>query len=163
MFTSPNRCLIGRIDPFGLAVNGNRELRSWHQRGKYRIRVYWAVAWSRTPSHAAAAADCCKPVVPLQEQRARVIDHIRSQGYFVVDSEPSHNVLIAHPRVAMIRGDDISYDAVRTPMDLPIAKEVIAAGERARGKVVKWPTMGGSVPLVAMERAANTHTITVPM
>jgi acetylornithine deacetylase/succinyl-diaminopimelate desuccinylase-like protein len=28
---------------------------------------------------------------------------------------------------------------------------------------VKWPTMGGSVPLGAMERAANTHTITVPI
>jgi acetylornithine deacetylase/succinyl-diaminopimelate desuccinylase-like protein len=28
---------------------------------------------------------------------------------------------------------------------------------------VKWPTMGGSVPLGAMERAANTRTITVPI
>ena len=53
--------------------------------------------------------------------------------------------------------------AYRTPMDLPIAEKVIAAVESARGKVVKWPTMGGSVPLGAMERAANTHTITVPI
>src|SRR5215471_14608137 len=56
-----------------------------------------------------------------------------------------------------------SYDAVHTPMDLIIAKEVIAPVESARGKVVKWPTMGGSVPLGAMERAANTHTITAPI
>lgn len=98
-----------------------------------------------------------------QEQQERVIDYIRSQGYFVVDSEPSRDVLLAHPRVAMVKGDDFSYDAVRTPMDLPIAGEVIAAVESARGKVVKWPTMGGSVPLGAMERAANTHTITVPI
>jgi acetylornithine deacetylase/succinyl-diaminopimelate desuccinylase-like protein len=98
-----------------------------------------------------------------QEQQKRVIEHIRSQGYFVVDSEPSREVLLAHPRVAMVKGDDFSYDAVRTPMDLPIAGEVIAAVESARGKVVKWPTMGGSVPLGAMERAADTHTITVPI
>jgi len=98
-----------------------------------------------------------------QEQRQRVIDYIRSQSYFVVDSEPSRDVLLANPRVAMVKGDEFSYDAVRTPMDLPIAKEVIAAVESARGKVVKWPTMGGSVPLGAMERAANTHTITVPI
>lgn len=98
-----------------------------------------------------------------QEQQQRVIDYIRQQGYFIVDSEPSHEVLLAHPRVAMVRGDDFSYDAVRTPMDLPIAQEVIAAVESARGKVVKWPTMGGSVPLGAMERAANTQTITVPI
>jgi acetylornithine deacetylase/succinyl-diaminopimelate desuccinylase-like protein len=29
--------------------------------------------------------------------------------------------------------------------------------------VVKWPTMGGSVPLGAMERAADTHTIIIPI
>lgn len=98
-----------------------------------------------------------------QEQQKRVIDYLRSQGYFVVDSEPSRDVLLAHPRVAMIKGDDSSYDAVRTPMNLPMAGEVIAAVESARGQVVKWPTMGGSVPLGAMERAAMTHTITVPI
>lgn len=98
-----------------------------------------------------------------QEQQQRVTDYIRSRGYFVVDSEPSREVLLAHARVAMVKGDGFSYDAVRTPMDLPIAREVIAAVESARGKVVKWPTMGGSVPLGAMERAANTHTITVPI
>jgi len=98
-----------------------------------------------------------------QEQQKRVIDYIRSQGYFVVDSGPSRDVLLAHPRVAMVKGDGFSYDAVRTPMDLAMAEKVIAAVESARGKVVKWPTMGGSVPLGAMERAANTHTITVPI
>jgi acetylornithine deacetylase/succinyl-diaminopimelate desuccinylase-like protein len=98
-----------------------------------------------------------------REQQDRVIDYIRSQGYFVVDSEPSREVLLAHPRVAMVKRDEASYDAVRTPMDLPIAQEVIAAVESAHGKVVKWPTMGGSVPLGAMNRAADTHTITVPI
>jgi acetylornithine deacetylase/succinyl-diaminopimelate desuccinylase-like protein len=96
-----------------------------------------------------------------QEQQKRVIEYIRSQGYFVVDSEPSRDVLLGNPRVAMVKGDEFSYNAVRTPMDLPIAKAVISAVESARGKVATWPTMGGSVPLGAMERAANTRTITV--
>ena len=98
-----------------------------------------------------------------QEQQRRVIEYIRAQGYYVVDSEPSRDVLLAHSRVAMVKGDDFSYDAVRTPMDLPVAREVIAAVESARGKVVEWPTAGGSVPLGAMERAASTHTIGVPI
>ena len=98
-----------------------------------------------------------------REQQDRVIDYIRSQGYFIVDSEPSREILLAHPRVAMVKRDEASYDAVRTPMDLPISREVIAAVESARGKVVKWPTMGGSVPMGAMERAAETLTITVPI
>jgi len=98
-----------------------------------------------------------------REQQQRVIDYIQSQGYFVVQTEPSHEILLAHPRVAMIEADESSYDASRTPMDLPIAQRVVAAVESARGPVVKWPTMGGSVPLGAMERAANTHTIIIPI
>ena len=98
-----------------------------------------------------------------REQQQRVIDYIRSQGYFVVDHEPTQQELTGHARVAMVERNENSYNAVRTPMDLPIAQEVIQAVESARGKVVLLPTMGGSVPLGAMERAAETCTITVPI
>jgi acetylornithine deacetylase/succinyl-diaminopimelate desuccinylase-like protein len=98
-----------------------------------------------------------------REQQDRVIDYIRSQGYFVTEKEPTPEELLSHPRVAKVRRDLASYDAVRTPMDLPIAQKVIKAVESARGEVVKWPTMGGSVPLGAMERAANTRTINIPI
>jgi acetylornithine deacetylase/succinyl-diaminopimelate desuccinylase-like protein len=96
-------------------------------------------------------------------QQQRVVDYVRSRGYFVVDHDPSKEELTSHPRVAKIVSDPASYNAVRTPMDLPIAKEVIEAVSSARGDVVLLPTMGGSVPLGAMERAAQTRTITVPI
>ena len=96
-------------------------------------------------------------------QQQRVIDYVSARGYFVVDHDPSKDELTAHPRVAKIISDPASYNAVRTPMDLPIAKEVIEAVSSARGDVVLLPTMGGSVPLGAMERAAQTRTITVPI
>ena len=48
-------------------------------------------------------------------------------------------------------------------MDLPIAQDVIAAVESARGPVVKLPTMGGSVPLEVIEKTLGTQTITVPI
>lgn len=101
--------------------------------------------------------------VDWQEQQQRVIEYIRLHGYFVVDSDPSQEVLTGHPMVAKVVRDTAGYNAVRTPMDLPIAQEVIAAVKSARGEVVLLPTMGGSVPLGAMERAANTRTITVPI
>jgi acetylornithine deacetylase/succinyl-diaminopimelate desuccinylase-like protein len=63
----------------------------------------------------------------------------------------------------MVVRDEAGYNAVRTPMDLPIAREVIEAVKRARKDAVLLPTMGGSVPLGAMERAAQTRTITVPI
>lgn len=97
----------------------------------------------------------------LQQQRVR--NFVASQGYFVVDREPTQLELMAHPRVARVLLDSSGYNAVRTPMDLPIAQEVVHAVESARGPVVLLPTMGGSVPLEAMERAAHTRTITVPI
>ncbi len=101
--------------------------------------------------------------IDWREQQQRVIDFIQSRGYFIVESEPSRETLLAHSQVARVVRDPASYNAVRTPMDLPIAQEVIRAVEQARGEVVLLPTMGGSVPLGAMERAARTHTITVPI
>jgi acetylornithine deacetylase/succinyl-diaminopimelate desuccinylase-like protein len=100
--------------------------------------------------------------IDWQKQQDRVIDYIRSQGYFVTDTEPDAQTLLSHPKVAFVKRDS-GYNAVRTPIDLPIAKEVIAAVGTAHQPVVLWPTMGGSVPLGAIERAASTHTITVPI
>ncbi len=96
-------------------------------------------------------------------QQQRVVDYVATQGYFVTDAPPDKTMLMAHPRVAFVDRDKVGYNAVRTPMDLPIAKEVIAAVESARGPVVKLPTMGGSVPLEVIEKALGTHTITVPI
>ena len=100
--------------------------------------------------------------IDWREQQNRVVEYIRSQGYYVTESEPDAQILLSHPKVALVKRDS-GYNAVRTPMDLPMAKEVIAAVETAHQPVVLWPTMGGSVPLGAIERAASTHTITVPI
>jgi acetylornithine deacetylase/succinyl-diaminopimelate desuccinylase-like protein len=89
--------------------------------------------------------------------------HIANQGYFVVDAVPDAATLMSHPRVLYMKIDEFAYDAVRTPMDLPIAKAVRAAAERARKPVIALPTMGGSLPLIMIERQLNVHTIVVPM
>jgi acetylornithine deacetylase/succinyl-diaminopimelate desuccinylase-like protein len=116
------------------------------------------------PSTAIADIDLRLVVgIDWKVQQQRFIDYVRARGYFVVDHDPSKQELTSHPRVAKIVSDPASYNAVRTPMELPIAREVIAAASSARGDVVLLPTMGGSVPLGAMERAAQTRTITVPI
>jgi acetylornithine deacetylase/succinyl-diaminopimelate desuccinylase-like protein len=131
------------------------------------------------PPTAAADLDLRLVVgIDWRVQQQRVVDYVRSRGYFIVDTEPTQQILTTHPRVAMIVRDQASYNAVRTPMDLPIAKLVIAAVQSAAtenasslkstssvrsSQVVLLPTMGGSVPLGAMERAAHTRTITVPI
>jgi acetylornithine deacetylase/succinyl-diaminopimelate desuccinylase-like protein len=92
----------------------------------------------------------------------RVVDHIRKQGFFVVDREPSQEIRIAHPKLVsvVIRGGEA---AIRTPMDLPISQEVIRIVESARGPTVKLPNMGGGLPLLSVERPLGTRTIVIPI
>ena len=92
----------------------------------------------------------------------QITDHIRKQGFFVVDREPTADERRAHPKVAKVV---IGRPAVgsRTPMDLPISQEVIRAVESVRGRAVKLPTMGGGLPLEAIERPLGTRTIVIPI
>jgi acetylornithine deacetylase/succinyl-diaminopimelate desuccinylase-like protein len=93
----------------------------------------------------------------------RLVEHIRKQGYFVTENEPTAEERMTHAKVARVSAGDFGYNAVRTSMDLPISKEVIRVVESARGPAVKMPTMGGSVPLEMIERALGTRTITIPI
>ena len=93
----------------------------------------------------------------------RVIDHIRAQGYYVVETDPDAQIRMAHPRVAKVTVDGGGYNASRTSMDLPISQLVLRTAEAARGPVVKLPTMGGSVPLCMIEEILHAPTITVPI
>ena len=63
----------------------------------------------------------------------RLIDHIRKQGFFIVDPEPNAAARMAHEKVAKVIERPGGYNAVRTSMDLPISQEIIRTVERARG------------------------------
>ncbi len=93
----------------------------------------------------------------------KVVEHIRKQGFFIVDKEPGADVRLAHEKVVWIDEGRVGAGAVRTPMDLPIAQEVIRVVESARGLAVKLPNMGGNLPLADVERALGTRTIVIPI
>ncbi len=115
------------------------------------------------PATATASLDIrLVPGMDARQTTSRVVDHIRKQGFFVVDKEPDADLRRSHPKVAfvVVRGGD---NAVRTPMDLPIAQETIRVVESARGPVVKLPNMGGSLPLTSIVRPLGTHVIVVPI
>ena len=92
----------------------------------------------------------------------QITDHIRKQGFFVVDREPTADERRAHPKVAKVVIGQPGVGS-RTPMDLPISQEVIRAVESVRGRAVKLPTMGGGLPLEAIERPLGTRTIVIPI
>jgi len=115
------------------------------------------------PSSATVSLDIrLVPGMDWRQTADRITEHIRKQGFFVVDKEPDEEVRRSHPKVALvtIRSGD---NAVRTPMDLPIAQEVIRVVESVRGPVIKLPNMGGSLPLTSIVRPLGTRVIVVPI
>jgi acetylornithine deacetylase/succinyl-diaminopimelate desuccinylase-like protein len=48
-------------------------------------------------------------------------------------------------------------------MSLPISQEVIRTVESVRGRAVRLPTMGGTLPLADVERPLGTRTIVIPI
>jgi acetylornithine deacetylase/succinyl-diaminopimelate desuccinylase-like protein len=93
---------------------------------------------------------------------ARVEEHIRKQGYEIVEQEPDAATRMKYPRLVRFV-QEAGYAASRTSMDLPISQLVLRTAEAARGPVVKLPTMGGSVPLYMIEDILHAPTITVPI
>ena len=91
------------------------------------------------------------------------IEHIRKQGYFVVDRDPTPQERMSHAKLAKVIIEPGAYNSARTSMDLPISQEVIRTVESARGPAIEIPIMGGSVPLDMIERTLGTRTIIVPI
>jgi len=116
------------------------------------------------PTTATASLDV-RPVKGMDLDRTlqRVVDHVRAQGYFVVDKEPDAATRMAHPRVALVTIRPGGYTGGRTPMDLLISQDVIKTVETVRGPAVKIPSSGGSMPLTMIDNALGTRTIVMPI
>ena len=90
--------------------------------------------------------------------------HIESQGFYVVDHDPTEAERLKYPFIAKLIHSNGGYNAQRTRMDLPISLSVIAAVKAAsKDPVVRMPTLGGSLPLSIITEALNIPTITVPI
>ncbi len=79
----------------------------------------------------------------------RVIEHIRAQGYFIVEKDPDIATLAAHPRIAKVTsraGTATAGGAWRTDPASPAGKFVHDAIVSTWGNVVEVRTLGGSVP-----------------
>jgi acetylornithine deacetylase/succinyl-diaminopimelate desuccinylase-like protein len=99
-----------------------------------------------------------------KKQQFKVMDHIRNQGYSIIDHNPTDEERMNHTKIIKILRDTDSYNAQRTSMDLPIARQVIDAVQMTtKDQVVLQPTLGGSLPLYVFEKYLNAKTITVPI
>jgi acetylornithine deacetylase/succinyl-diaminopimelate desuccinylase-like protein len=99
-----------------------------------------------------------------KRQVQRLTEHIRKQGYFITDREPTDAERAQYPLLARVNVRAGGYNADRTRMDLPISKSVIAAVQStSMDKIVLLPTSGGSLPLSIITERLKTVTISVPI
>ena len=123
------------------------------------------MASNQIPTYATAVLDLrLVPGNDWKRQQQKVIEHIKEQGYFVTDHEPSDEEREKHGKIIKITSEGTGYNAQRTSMDLPLAKKVIETIKTTtREQVVLQPTLGGSLPLFLFEKYLNARTITVPI
>jgi acetylornithine deacetylase/succinyl-diaminopimelate desuccinylase-like protein len=97
-----------------------------------------------------------------RRQYEKLVAHVRSQGYFVIDREPTAEERLQHPLIATLQQKPGSYAAARTPMDDPFARAIAAAVRSVSAEpIVELPTSGGSLPLSVISEALGTHSIVV--
>jgi acetylornithine deacetylase/succinyl-diaminopimelate desuccinylase-like protein len=100
--------------------------------------------------------------IDYKQQQERLVEHVKQQGYHVVDKDPDMDTRLTYPKIAkIIKGD--GYNAARTSIDLTVSKRVISTLEKARGPLVVMPTLGGSIPLYLFTDTLNTPAIGIPI
>ena len=115
------------------------------------------------PAQATAAIDI-RLVKGLDWRRQvdKLVSHIQSQGYFVTEKDPTEEERKKYAKIVRVRRGG-GYNAVRTSMDLPVSRAVIAEMKRMHPDLVLIPTHGGSVPLWVFEEVLATPLIGVPI
>jgi len=90
--------------------------------------------------------------------------HILKQGYHIVREDPDMETRLRYPRIAKVV-EEGGYPAARSPMDIPILQDVVAAARRAAGdrEVVLNPGSGGSLPLYLFTDMLRKPILMVPI
>ena len=99
-----------------------------------------------------------------RRQVQRLIEHIRKQGFYVIDRDPTDDERKQHSLIAKVIARAGGYNAERTRMDLPVSIAAIAAVQSTSTQpIVRLPTAGGSLPLSIITDQLRTVTMTVPI
>jgi acetylornithine deacetylase/succinyl-diaminopimelate desuccinylase-like protein len=96
-----------------------------------------------------------------KRQVDRLVRHIQSQGFTVLDREPTSDERLRYPRIALVK-PRAGYNAERTSIDSPLAKSVSRAilGQR---KALILPTLGGSLPLYLLRERLGVDSVTLAL
>lgn len=89
--------------------------------------------------------------------------HIRGQGYHIVHDHPDEATRRGHAKIARIEWEG-GYPGVRTPLDHPASRALIAIVQGATGgEAVVVPSMGGSLPIWYIKDILGVPLVMLPI
>lgn len=115
------------------------------------------------PTEAHASIDFrLVPNLTPESIRPLVEKHFERHGYTIVRAEPDAATRRAKPKLLRVRWGN-GYRAARTPLDLPLSREIAAIMTAAGPEPVRLPTLGGSIPMYLFQQPNGTPTIGLPI
>jgi acetylornithine deacetylase/succinyl-diaminopimelate desuccinylase-like protein len=99
----------------------------------------------------------------------RVLDHIRKQGFQIVDKEPDDATRAKYPRIVMVTSGSggatfPATKAYRTEMSHPVSVELTNLMQRTWSEPpVRIRTMGGTVPMAPFSENFAFPIISIPV
>lgn len=103
------------------------------------------------------------PAQTPERVRALVERHLAHQGFHIARSPPDSALRRAHPRVIRLEWGD-GYPAARTALDHPAARALLAAADAAlETRLIRVPTLGGSLPLYHFEQVLGSPFVILPI
>ncbi len=96
-------------------------------------------------------------------QLEKIREHIRKQGYYLIDREPSDEERLKYPRIATFKGNP-GVNAFRTDLQEPFAEKLAGALKAEFGQgPVKIRSMGGTVPIIEAVNILDIPALILPL
>lgn len=154
---------IGNTDKVGANYQESIQYPSLNIRG---MGSGWIGSEARTivPATATAEIDIrLVPETPPQRQIDLVKQHIKDQGYLVLDRKPTSKERYMNPKICQFTNNR-AYNAFRTELDSPIGIEVYEAIKKEFGQEpIRVRILGGSVPISPFIQSLGVPAIIVPL
>jgi len=153
---------LGRTDQVGQSYQESINYPSLNIKG---LSSGYTGPQARTIIPAVAIAELDMRLVPESDPVrlfGLIKDHIRKQGFYITDKDPTDDERMAHPKIVKV-DTSISYQAFRTPMDSPVSTWLRKAMNRSFGEdPVQIRISGGSIPISPFVDALGIPAVTIP-
>jgi acetylornithine deacetylase/succinyl-diaminopimelate desuccinylase-like protein len=104
------------------------------------------------------------PGMTVDAARAAIEAHVRAQGYFLLDAQPTVEERVRHAKLARFDWGDDGYPAAMSdPADPAVARAIEVMRAATAGEVRVAPLMGGSLPIAPIGEVLGAPFVIAPI